>query len=507
MEKQSKVKSRKKLINPVFHLQTKEDDDGYITKDVIKSVRKTGQLNLSGRHLAIVPPKVFKIYDAEDEKDVTIDFSRSPRDDDAWWNINPLTNLDLGSNILTKLPDEIGVFSDLLTLNLQDNNLTGLPKTIANFKKLIKLNLNRNILNQIPVELCTLTELKQFSISHNQLECVPTEFSNLIMLEKLDLSNNSVSNLPPGLGFLIRLNEINLSNNKLREIPPDLVNLRDLLKLDLRNNNIQYLPNMGEMRKLQILYASHNDIEKIPDFQGCQQLQELYFGNNFIKEVPEDFCEHLLHLKTLELRDNQIAKIPDNFCLPHLNKLDLTNNELASVPSCLAQLPHLQTIKLEGNKMKLMRSDVIRGGTTRILRHLREMGREGKENEISPKVTLEEDKFPDRYTMKNGKMLNLAMKKISYIPDKCFSEAKEANVDIVDICKNIFTEVPMGLKSIANNILELNLSQNHLKTIPEWFNEFTKLKYCNLSNNYITNLPDSMKNLTSLRELVISNNR
>lgn len=46
------------------------------------------------------------------------------------------------------------------------------------------------------------------------------------------------------------------------------------------------------------------------------------------QEIPEDFCEHLMHLKILELRDNQIETIPENFCLPHLINLDLTNNEL-----------------------------------------------------------------------------------------------------------------------------------------------------------------------------------
>lgn len=52
MAKQSNVKSRRKLINPVFHLQTKEEDDSQLTKGIIKIVRRTGQLNLSGRNLA-----------------------------------------------------------------------------------------------------------------------------------------------------------------------------------------------------------------------------------------------------------------------------------------------------------------------------------------------------------------------------------------------------------------------------------------------------------------------
>lgn len=52
MAKQSAVRSRRKLINPVFHLQTKEEDDSQLTNGMIKTVRRTGQLNLSGRSLA-----------------------------------------------------------------------------------------------------------------------------------------------------------------------------------------------------------------------------------------------------------------------------------------------------------------------------------------------------------------------------------------------------------------------------------------------------------------------
>lgn len=52
MAKQSQVKSKRKLLNPVFHQQTKEEDDRQLTEGMIKVVRKTGQLNLSRRSLA-----------------------------------------------------------------------------------------------------------------------------------------------------------------------------------------------------------------------------------------------------------------------------------------------------------------------------------------------------------------------------------------------------------------------------------------------------------------------
>lgn len=35
-------------------------------------------------------------------------------------------------------------------------------------------------------------------------------------------------------------------------------------------------------------------------------------------------------------------------------------------------MPHMQSLKIEGNKLKQIRPDIIHAGTNRILRHLRE---------------------------------------------------------------------------------------------------------------------------------------
>lgn len=56
-----------------------------------------------------------------------------------------------------------------------------------------------------------------------------------------------------------------------------------LIKLDVIHNELKSLPPLGELRKLQFMYATHNNILKIPDCEGCESLQELYLGNNFIE--------------------------------------------------------------------------------------------------------------------------------------------------------------------------------------------------------------------------------
>lgn len=46
------AKNRRKLVSPLFHTQTKTEDCKYLSQEVIKGVKKTGVLNLHGKHLS-----------------------------------------------------------------------------------------------------------------------------------------------------------------------------------------------------------------------------------------------------------------------------------------------------------------------------------------------------------------------------------------------------------------------------------------------------------------------
>lgn len=66
--------------------------------------------------------------------------------------------------------------------------------------------------------------------------------------------------------------------------------------MDTTHNNLVYLPKMGELTKLEFLYAQHNNIEEIPDFEGCSHLQQIHFGNNYIKAI-KILNKHLVKIK------------------------------------------------------------------------------------------------------------------------------------------------------------------------------------------------------------------
>lgn len=153
------------------------------------------------------------------------------------------------------------------------------------------------------------------------------------------------------------------------------------------------------------------------------------------------------HLKVLDLRDNKIISIPDEIAmLQHVIRLDLTNNDITTLPNTLGLLPHLQNLQIEGNSLKQIRMDVIKGGTNRILKHLREKLQDNQMEKVqkSQEKCHITEPFPNKYQMRGSRALNLTMKELTKIPDDVFHEAEKAEVTAVDLCKNKLIEVPPG---------------------------------------------------------------
>lgn len=56
MSSRHHAKSRIKVCNPVFHLQDKKADEGVLSKALINSAKRTGQLSLCNRGLGSGKP-------------------------------------------------------------------------------------------------------------------------------------------------------------------------------------------------------------------------------------------------------------------------------------------------------------------------------------------------------------------------------------------------------------------------------------------------------------------
>lgn len=496
-------KSRIKVCNKsVFHLQDKKADENELSTGLIKSAKRTGQLSLCNRGLGSVPDNVWKIDELVLDETKEVDFTRN--DSNRWWTAEPLKTLDLSSNAIKVISGNVKFLQHLVNLKLHDNAISSLPPEFGELKSLMNLSLSHNRLVTLPKEFYRLTELHWLNISHNELSKIEPDFGDLVMLNFLDISHNKLEILPPGMGYLVRLVEINLSHNELQELPPDIVNLRDLKKMNISNNNLKKLPPLGELRKMEILDANHNDIVELPDFYGCSALRELYIANNYIKEITEEFCDQMQHLSVLNIRDNKVEVLPENISLlQNLKRLELTNNNLNKLPRNLGLLSQLQSINMEGNKLSFVRQDVIRGGTERMMKYLRDRITE----EVVCETRFTPDQWPDKYTLKKSQALMMPCRELAHVPEHVFGAAAEVDVHTVDLSKNKLSAIPAGIVRLSDSLTSLVLSSNNMTSVPPEISSCKHLQYIDLGKNLLMDLPPELGDLKRLRELVISNNK
>lgn len=84
-----------------------------------------------------MPEKVWNLSDSdENEKEVRYDLERT-NDEESWWNQRSLTSLDLSSNTLTTISENIQNLVDLTVLNVSERFLRIISFPITAFNKTI----------------------------------------------------------------------------------------------------------------------------------------------------------------------------------------------------------------------------------------------------------------------------------------------------------------------------------------------------------------------------------
>lgn len=181
-------------------------------------------------------------------------------------NLNKLRALRMIDNELTALPVGIGNLSAMEYLVFHNNDLTQIPPTIGNLTELIELDLTFNDLNAIPEEIGTLTKLKSLSVyGSRNLASIPIEIGNLTELLNLSLGYCNLSSVPDEIGDLTKLVDLRIDENQLTAIPKEIGNLSSLLSLKLQKNLLTELPSeLGMLSSLVELNIEENQITVIP---------------------------------------------------------------------------------------------------------------------------------------------------------------------------------------------------------------------------------------------------
>ncbi len=103
---------------------------------------------------------------------------------------------------------------------------------------------------------------------------------------------------------------------------------------------------------LEILDLSNNNLSELPDnFSQLKQLKIAFLNNNQFEEFPQVLAQ-CPQLSMVSLKGNQLKAIAPNALSPNFRWLILTNNQLTELPSSIGQLSKLQKLMLAGNRLR-----------------------------------------------------------------------------------------------------------------------------------------------------------
>jgi len=322
---------------------------------------------------------------------------------------------------------------------------------------------------------------------------------------ELHLVNKHITSLPENTGDFVNLEILNLSRNNLTSLPDNLFKLTKLYELDISRNRLTYLPTkIGNFLNLNLLDISYNKISCIPSgVMKIPRLSYFYLDHNPLKSLSN------IRWDTLEEMDIKIDLLTIEggkmYYTKNWNKLykyyrkstiDLVNQYVYDQNS-LTQPEKKRLIHEAGKKeinflrKKLSIEDPI---VKNITNHdIPESERKVLEYFREPKFKKEKGHIVE---------LDLKNKKLTTLPES-IGNLKSLKQLILSGCQ--LTSLPESIGNLKS-LKYLTIINNRLAYLPESIGNCTSLKFLDLSINYLTFLPDSIINL-SLRSLKIVRNK
>ncbi|XP_059205478.1 toll-like receptor 13 [Centropristis striata] len=284
-----------------------------------------------------------------------------------------LSSLNVETNFLSRVPDDIRSLSSLEILNLSDNLISGLNcEDFANTTRLTNLFLNTNRISKL--DRCVfenLNELQVLDLSDNLLLTFGGVFkTGPQQLQLLDLGKNLVSILEKGdfqgLGSLKSLDVVSNNIGRVKhEAFQGLSSLRNLsvsLPLQLEND-------FRSLRQLENLtvYLFIEDSLKIPHpnfSKAFFQLKSLKVFTIICKgahyslpDIPAETLRAMRHLEDFTAENFYVSASDLNMVdfNPQLKSLTVHQSDMSGLePEQFHPIPNLQLLDLSGTNVKTL---------------------------------------------------------------------------------------------------------------------------------------------------------
>lgn len=399
-----------------------------------------------------------------------------------------------GAEIESLIELNYQLFFNMTILQLADNQINSLSKLfMSKLPNLVSLNLSGNNIDNELLDKHLFGDsmkLTQLDLSRNKLKSILVQ--NATMISEDYAMGNYESRMSSSNSYM----EWNIFGSQLK-----------LEYLDLSENLIADLPrNAFEgLHSLRCLNLAYNRLVITPfqAFHALSKVEHMNLAHNKLVSVLDNFFFGNRELRVLQLQHNSIERLTQYSLhgLENLQHLDVAHNQLLSIDrNAFDSLRSLRTLNLSGNKFKSI--------STTLFAALKDL----IQLDLSANhfVTLPNGVFASQYKLERLTIDNTTMEKLGNLISRQAAVVDKtvlSRLRYVSITNNMHLHEiePITIRNMAA-VESLNLSGNHLNTLPVEFGELKQLKELDISRNDLIFIPKQLNELKYLHSLNLLGN-